>query len=614
MQSQPVEVNRSQEKTIINGRVFYIHTVQKGQTLYSIGKAYEVNQDDIILENPGLNAATLKEGQAIRIPVTAPKQAAVYPLNKEDFYAHRVKRKQTVYSLARKYDVEEELIYHYNPWARQGIQPDQTIWIPRRKDAQVIAAANEDKSGYFYHTVKEKETLYSISLVYGVAVSDIIDNNDFLRQGLRAGQVLKIPNIPAPGPADTAAVDTAAGEIRPCLPVSNENATYNVALLLPFYSRYGTEEATVPADTIIEEGTYVPSQRQQGLRGRHFAEFYEGFLLALDSLKSTGLSINLHVYDTEHDTLKTTKILQNLPLVQPDLIFGPVYTKDVSIASRLARYQDINLISPLSTRASLVVQNSRVFQAIPSKEAECESLADYLYRFSKGKFILIRGTDSVSMNDSWRFKKYFLEHMPVDINNQPLEFQDYRLNDTLMRRLDKVLSQQEENIIIVYSESEPDVSRLISSLYRMSSLYPIKLFGMPVWQTWKTIELNYFHSLQLHLISPFYTDFNSHDVRRFLFKCRSEYGYEPFEISSRGYNFCMLGYDLGFYFLSALKQYGKDFQQCLDKLEVGLLLSPYHFVQEGDGGFVNRGFNMIQYNTDFTITNSLLKSDGGQGE
>jgi LysM repeat protein/ABC-type branched-subunit amino acid transport system substrate-binding protein len=583
-QFQPVEVKRTQEKTIINNRIFYIHTVLKGQTLYSISKAYEVSQDVIVLENPGLDPTTLKEGQAIRIPAGETKQAAVYPQNKEDFREHHVRRGQTVYSLARRYNVDEELIYHYNPWARQGIQPDQTLWIPRRKEIQALTALEETQSGFFYHTVKDQETLYSISLVYGVTVSDIVNSNDFLKYGLKAGQVLTIPKVPVPNPSEAMATDSVAAESNPCMPADNENVTYNVGLLLPFYAQYRTEETAIPIDTVAEDGTYVPSQRQQGLRGRSFAEFYEGFLLALDSLKSTGLSVNLHVYDTEHDTMKVKKIVRELSLDESDLIIGPVYAEDVSIAGRLALYQDFNLISPLSSRASLVSHNPRVFQVIPSVQAECESLANYLSQFIKGSLILIRGTDSISMRDSWIFKKYLLEHMPVDANNQPLAFHDYRLNDSLMTRLGMVLSQQEDNIVIVFSESEPDVSRLISNLYRMSTLYPLKLFGLPSWQAWKTIELNYFHSLQLHLISPFFIDYNSPRVKRFVNKCRMVYGYEPYEISARGYNFSMLGYDLGLYFLSALKLYGKDFQQCLENMDSGVLLSPYRFVRDGEGG------------------------------
>jgi LysM repeat protein/ABC-type branched-subunit amino acid transport system substrate-binding protein len=597
-QMQPVEVKRTQEKTIVNGKVFYIHTILKGQTLYSISKAYEVSQEDILRENPGTDPAALKEGQALRIPAAGSQQSIAYPQNKEDFIEHKVRRGQTVYSLARKYDVEEDVVYRYNPWARDGIQPGQTIWIPKPKKVQV--STGQEMNGFRYHTVKEQETLYSISIIYGLSVSDIIDNNDFLKDGLKAGQVLKIPAVPDKS-KELVQVDSAPAEI-PCTPVNDNQVIYNVALLLPFFSLMINEEMGAPLDTIAEEGTYVPLQRQQGLRGKSFAEFYEGFLLAVDSLKNTGFSVNLHIYDTERDTMKTKKIIRDLSLIQPDLIVGPVWSEDVRIAGRLARYNEINLVSPLSSRTSLIGQNARIIQVIPSKEDECKSLAQYISHLNKGHLFILQGTDSVSIRGASLFRKYLQEQMPLDQNNNPLVFDNYKLNDSLLTNILGVLTQQDENIVIVFSESEPDVSRLMTKLFMMSSLYPIVVYGMPSWQMWKTIELNYFHHLQLHLISPFYIDYNNAKVQQFLEKCRKTFGYEPYETSAMGYNFCMLGYDVGFYFLSALKEYGKDFQQCMGSMETHLLLSPYRYTREGPGGYINQGFNMIRYNPDFTIT------------
>ncbi len=59
-------------------------------------------------------------------------------------------------------------------------------------------------------------------------------------------------------------------------------------------------------------------------------------------------------------------------------------------------------------------------------------------------------------------------------------------------------------------------------------------------------------------------------------------------------------------FFRRLRQYGKDFQQCLGSMETHLLLSPYRFAREGEGGYINQGFNMIRYNPDFTITTEPL--------
>ncbi len=378
--------------------------------------------------------------------------------------------------------------------------------------------------------------------------------------------------------------------------------TFEVALMLPFFASFKAEDIEIPSDSITEEGAYVAQQRQQGLRGRNFAEFYEGFILALDSLKRTGLSVNLHVYDTERDTNKIKKIVRDLTMIQPDLIIGPVYAEDVNITGRLARYQNIPLVSPLSTRPSLASRNPNVIQVIPSRESESYALANYLKQFNKGRIILLRGTDSISLKNSWRFKNYLLQNMPVDVSGNPLYFKDYRLNDSLMGQLGKVLSKEEENLLVVFSDNEAEVSILITRLIQRAALYPVVLFGMPSWQSWTNIDLTFFHSLQLHLITPFFTDYyNSPQIRKFLVRSRMQLGYEPYEISQLGYNFSMLGYDIGSYFLSALKQYGKNFLTCIDQVDADQLLSRYHFQKEGEGGYVNNSFNLILYRNDFTI-------------
>jgi LysM repeat protein/ABC-type branched-subunit amino acid transport system substrate-binding protein len=597
-QFQPTPVVRSQEKTIVDGKIYYIHTVLKGQTLYSISKAYEVTQDAIKNANPQVDVVNLVEGLAIRIPMAKLAEAPAYPQNKEDFYAHSIKRKETIYSLSKKYDVEEEVIYYYNPWAKNGIQQNQTLWIPRKKQMLNISQEARADDTFYLYTVKQKDTLYSISKTYGVEITDIINANPELRNGMKPGQVIKIPKVQMPAVTqDSIAV---IEDMIPCsagvLPY-----TYNVALMLPFFSSYNSEELVIPADSLAEEGTYVPQHRQLGLRGRNFAEFYEGFLLAVDSLKKTGMSLNLHVFDTERDTMKTKRIVRELSNIRPDMIVGPVYSEDVNITGRFAQYQEVNLISPLSTRTTLASQNDKIIQVIPPRQAESYALAHYLQQYKKGRIVLIRGTDSLSMNNSWRFKKYLLENMPVNEAGLPLQFTEHKLNDSLYHVMSKLLSKDEENLVVVFSENEPQVSLLISRLIQRTSIYPVVLFGMPAWQSWTNIDLNFYHNLQLHILSPFYTDFTNSDVQRYLQKSRDQYGYEPYEISPIGYNFSMLGYDIGLYFLSALNQFGRNFQDCLYQLPTGQLLTDFNFRKNGPGGQINYSYNIIRYRSDFTV-------------
>lgn len=602
-QFQPSEVIRSQEKTIKNGTVYYIHTVREGQTFFSICKAYDANREIVERENPELDPEHLKPGQAVWIPETAIQVLIPYPVNRDDFYELQVKKKHTVFSIARRYNVDEETIYYYNPWARNGIQVGQTLWIPRAETSVKTGQEPQDTVHYFYYTLKEKDTLYSISRYYGVTVADIIYHNPVLREGMHPGLTLMIPK-PGLMMADSAATEESLMvDVWSCLP-EEEMVTYDVALLLPFFADHimRLSHESQDRDTLITTGPDVYTQI-----GMSFAEFYEGFLLAVDSLKHTGLSVNLHSYDTKRDSAKLVRIQRELLMLQPDLIIGPVYSEHMSMVSRLAMYQDINIISPLSTSESLVSGNERLFQVVPSKEAESVALVEYLKQYETGQFILIRSADSLSMNDSRRFKMHMLNGLTLDtIGNSP-RFRDYILTDTLMENLEKLLekdlSKEVENFVIVFSSNEAEVIKLISRLYVLSDKgdYPIRLFGQPEWQTWQGIDLGHVHQLQLTLFTPFYTDFSDRQTAKFLSKCRNLYKYEPYGISPQGYNYCMLGYDIGLYFLSALKKYGRNFEHCLHLINNDLLLSNYRFQKTEKGGFENRYVNFIRYNPDFTI-------------
>jgi hypothetical protein len=204
------------------------------------------------------------------------------------------------------------------------------------------------------------------------------------------------------------------------------------------------------------------------------------------------------------------------------------------------------------------------------------------------------------MRATWKFKQELLPYFDTDSLGNPLNFSDYKLNDSTMRKLSKILNHDKENIIIIASENEPDVTSLIGKLHLMSRIYKMSLFGVPAWQVWKSIDIKYFHAMQLQYYTPFYVDYTDADVIRFLKKCRKMYGFEPYEITPKGYNFCMLGYDIGMYFISAMGRYGYDFARCMNTLDMDLLLTHYNFIRTG-AGYSNQTIHMIRYNTDYTL-------------
>jgi LysM repeat protein/ABC-type branched-subunit amino acid transport system substrate-binding protein len=615
-QFQPAEVKKSNEKAVIQGKYYYIHTVQKGQTFFSICKAYGVNQEIVIRENPGINPSDLSEGQAVRIPdiLQTPPVVSSEDRKQEDkrFYYHTVKPGQTVYFLSRKYNIPEEWIYQFNPRTRESVSAGQVIIIPKRKDFEQLLAS-EDTSKYWYYVVRDKDTLYSLSREYGVSVAKIIDENPELQQGLRTGITIRIPKTE---PSDTLSQVTDStmeySLTEPdCETRWTERGEYKIALMLPFFSSVNAEEPVENAPAGNDEVPEDPVRRQQELIGRSFIEFYEGFLLSLDTLRQTGLSVKLYVYDTERDTIKIKKIIQEMYIVQPDLIIGPAYTEEVRLVSQFARIQNILMVSPLSTRGELIAENASIIQVVPSEDEENAFFARYISHYKNSNIILFRGADSLSLKETWKFKKELLSYLNTDSLGNPLNFKDYKLNDSTMRKLSNILAQNEENIIVIASKNEPDVTALIGKLYLHSRVYKLTLFGDPSWQVWKSVDINYFHIMQMQYYTPFYVDYSNPEVIRFVKKCRRVFGFEPYEITPKGYNFCMLGYDIGLYFISALDRYGKSFAPCMNKLDLNFLLTRYNYLKIGEGGYLNKTINMVRYKTDYTME---MTEDNGPDE
>ena len=69
----PVPVTVSKEKIVVEGKVYYMHQVLKGQTLYSIARAYSISVDQLTREN-AITDNSIRDGQVLRIPAAAVAQ------------------------------------------------------------------------------------------------------------------------------------------------------------------------------------------------------------------------------------------------------------------------------------------------------------------------------------------------------------------------------------------------------------------------------------------------------------------------------------------------------------------------------------------------------------
>ncbi len=618
-QTETVEITRSEEKVLIDGKMYYIHTVKPGQTIYSISRAYGVTEQDIALANPSILLEVIKPDQALKIPVisNAPELPENYfGLSKKDFIYHKIRQGQTIYFLSKKYNISKEILYEYNPEARSGLQIDQVIKIPKK---HVILKKHgdeiEESNKFFYYEIKPKDTLYSLSRKYGVTVADIISLNEELRWGPRAGQLIRIPKpdyFKEMVYRDSLLADTIKSiqyTSLECDSISylHKGGKMQVALLLPFFSDYievypSSERSGSSDDDAGQE--IIPELKQDASRGSRFIEYYEGMLLAVDSLKKTGLDISLYVFDTKGDTNQMKSILTRLEFIEPDLIIGPVNHENIDLTASFAHQHNINLVSPLSAYNNILHNNPRIFQIIPSLEAELFYYAGYISEFHNNNIVLIHNEDEddAGMQVLDIFRHFLFFHLTSKSTYDNTIYKEVRLNDTLTQNLFHSLAKDEENIVIVASANEAYVSDVLNLLNTSLKHYSISVVGLPAWQRFDKVQQEYFHNLQIKLYSPFCVNYKDKHTKTVLRKFRDYYNYEPYRMSVKGFYYGLLGYDVGLYFLSALHHYGNDFSLCVHYLDVDLTLSEFYFYRNNQNeGFQNASINFIEYNKDLSV-------------
>ncbi|MCF6341942.1 MAG: LysM peptidoglycan-binding domain-containing protein, partial [Bacteroidales bacterium] len=126
----------------------------------------------------------------------------------KQYFVHTVQQGQTVYAIAKAYDVSVDEIYFENPGTENGISIDQKLWIPTvNKEQQVSKELKTSGFDFFYHIASNNESLSHISSLYNIPVAAIRNANPMLMLPLRKGEYIKIPVLPSADEEDQVSFD-----------------------------------------------------------------------------------------------------------------------------------------------------------------------------------------------------------------------------------------------------------------------------------------------------------------------------------------------------------------------------------------------------------------------
>jgi len=161
------------------------HTVVKGETVYSISKMYHTTVDQIIRLNP-----SAANGIAIGSVLTIPQRRVISSEKEENYRYHTILPKETLYSVAKTYRLKPEDVVRANVGLSvESFQIGKTIRIPFFESYEVVKPF-EKQTANIIHTVQRGETLYSIARKYDVEVSTLEQMNPMLAGGLKPNMEL----------------------------------------------------------------------------------------------------------------------------------------------------------------------------------------------------------------------------------------------------------------------------------------------------------------------------------------------------------------------------------------------------------------------------------------
>lgn len=565
-------------------QTYFLHTIEKGQSLYSIASMYGVSQADIVRLNPGSDEK-IYVGRTLRIPRQEESRT-------QETY-HTIVAGETLYRLSVNYGISVQAICAANPGLdARNFRTGQVIRIPAKTDDNTLTTSAPTSQPQQpqqsrelrpncrdMHKVKRKETVYSISREYGITEAELIAANPELKgdNKLKRGSFLCIPypeetstpSTPAPqaAPSNDELFRENSGEAR-------QYKTLKAAVILP----------------ILPEG----AQRNESSR---MVEYYEGFLMAVDSLKRSGVSVDLYTYNSGPEKASLQSILARREMQDVHIIFGPLYQEHIAPLAAFAKKKGIRLVIPFTSKDNSVFRNPYIYQVNTPQSYLYSEVYDHFTRIFRRPNVIF-----IDTRDSGRKEKTeFIQGLKDELKSRSIPM--VTLSDTVTSpSLGAALRPGYENIFIPTSGSNVALIKLLPQLTLTVRQHPeaeCRLFGYPEWQTYTKDHLESFFELDTYIYSSFYTNNLLPTAVSFTNSYRRWFGKD---MEERYPKYGMLGFDTGYYFLKGLSRYGSELEENLSGFQTVPIQTGFKFQRVNNwGGFINRKVFFVRFSREYEV-------------
>jgi len=650
---------------VVDDEEYNVHVVEDGDTVYNLSKKYDTTPEAIYTLNPdavnGINLGQILRVSILEKPneentntptenVSDPVLDSIKPLEEirqiVRFKTHKVRRKETLYGIAQKYDITiDDIKKHNKRLYSEQIRKRDKLRIPIYAEETVVEVETPKDtlssrvSTTIKYIVKPKETRYSIARRHGITVGELNQLNPEMDPNFPIGMEIIVPTtifvpleeviepefelyevqpketiysilkrteissdslfnmnpylrdglkagmvitLPKRGEIDSLTIDFPEGKY---LKLENMLSNYKkkkLAIMLPF----GLDTLDLDARQKTEEFIKKSRGVQVAL------DFYKGVQIAVDSAKTRGLSIDLMVFDTQrnNNTPHIKTLIDQNNFDEMDAVIGPLYQANVeAVAAELKKYET-PVFSPISNRESKLYSN--FFQTRPTDIMLQDKLIAYVEKDSTDKNIVIIVQQG---------KKKFEE-----IKNKLLaKFPDAKIpkieegNYLYELHLNKVLAKDKPNWVFLESDDVAMVSNVTTLLNAKAESHKITLYTTDKDDAFEddSVKNEYLSKLHLHYPS-IDKDFDNYDETRmtpFVARYKKQYGTIPSKYTVRGFD---ITYDILMRLGAADDLYhAATFEGTTEYVE-----NKFNYAKKLLGGYYNKASYIIKFDDELKLT------------
>jgi len=538
-----VDLSGVGDKDIIVDEFIY-HEVLPKETLYSIIRNFNVRSEDLTINNPFLKNG-LRIGQVIKIPLKIDetelkaKEANTQP--------YLVKPKDTKYSISKKFNISIDYLEELNPKiAESGLQIDDVIIVP-------IESIATEEDEFLIYEVQKLETMYGITRKFEISEEELLVLNPEVKDGVKEGMLIKVPDPLKKGkpmfvdhiPADS---------------------SLKIAMMLPFKSK--RDSLNFESDRLLNIST----------------DFYFGALLAIDSLKKQGLSVQMKVFDTENNKQVSRKISDQVELQEFDAVIGPLFLSNVKVVSDNLKYGKPLIISPISTKDHSYINNNKLVQERASLENQTEEMMDYVKANYEDQDLIIIKNDSKKSQEQYNRILADLQALNPEKEVKVLEPKDGYIHPDEFRVFRDTLERNIVNWFFITDNEPAYLGDVFNNLGVFPEADSLIVFGFEKDRNFSKIDNNFLARVHFHYPINTFIDYNTTSYKNFEAIYRRKYFAWPSAHAVEGF-------DLTFDLLQRLANNSDMISQGVSE-RVG---TRYDFIENTSGGIINKGMYIVKY-------------------